>query len=298
MKFKKNAVKIFFALAIAVISIWTFFDFSLQLQNVLTNSTYKTLSEISLHYNKAFVDRIAYNTRTMNVLSGSLHKMCDMSKEEIMRVLQNAVDDGGYTKMIVCNTDGNTLSNDGISINVSHRDYFKKALRGEINISDPLVTTINHDEAIVIAVPICTNKDISGVLFGVYPLETAGEQLLDSTYYSDGYGFIISPDGKILLSSKHKDKLCDEKNLFDFFDKTTFSNFSVSQIKSAMANGESKSFSFKYDGKNRFVTFMPSTVNDWYTFSIASDTLILRQEKVTNKVVLKLLIRIALIVIA
>ncbi|MEG1500992.1 MAG: cache domain-containing protein, partial [Clostridiales bacterium] len=91
---------------------------------------------------------------------------------------------------------------------------------GETNVSEPLISVVSGEESIVIAIPVYNNNQIIGVLFGVYPLVTAGAQLLDFTYYSDGYGFVVSADGTIILSSEHTDKLCDEENLLSFFEKT------------------------------------------------------------------------------
>ncbi|MEG2038093.1 MAG: diguanylate cyclase [Oscillospiraceae bacterium] len=293
MKCKKVCTIVLFTIAIFAISVVTIWDFSMQLQNMLTRETYQTLSEVSKDYNKAFLDRISYNIKTMNVLAGTLDEMQECTKQEAMRILQNAVDDGGFEKMVVCDAKGVSYSNNGISGNVAQREYFKKAMQGITNISQPLISSVNGEECIVIAVPIQNKEDITGVLFGVYPLATAGEQLLDFSYYIEGYGMVVSPNGTILISSKHKDKLTDGKNLFTFFEKTEFKNFSLDELKASMKKGESKSFAFTYNGEKRFVSFTPSKVNDWYTFSLTSDAAMQQEKKATNQIVVGLVFRIS-----
>ncbi|MEG2138852.1 MAG: PAS domain-containing protein, partial [Oscillospiraceae bacterium] len=52
---------------------------------------------------------------------------------------------------------------------------------------------------------------------------------------------------------------------------------------------------FNYQGEHRFVTFTPSTVNDWYTFSVASDKIMLQQQQVTKQIVFRLVLKLALV---
>ncbi|MEG0252332.1 MAG: diguanylate cyclase [Christensenellaceae bacterium] len=295
MKFKENLIRIVLIVAICALSIGTVVNFSFQLHSALTNETYRTLNEVSEHYNKTFSDRIKYNIKTMNVLASGLERMRNQPRTEIIDVLQDAVDDGEFSKMAVCDATGMSFSNGGVSADVSQRSYFQKAMKGEINISDPFASLVNGEDTIVIAVPIYYENEVTGVLLGVYPLATAGTQLLDSTYYSDGYGFVISPDGGIILSSEHDDKLATEKNLFAFFEKAELIDYSVAEIKAAIEKGESNSFAFTYNGDVRYVSFMPSTVNDWYTFSVASDEMIMQQEKATKRVVFQLVFQLILV---
>ncbi|MEG2199704.1 MAG: diguanylate cyclase, partial [Anaerovorax sp.] len=206
---------------------------------------------------------------------------------------QNGVEMGGFLNLAVCDTQGRSYSNNGTLGDSSRRDYFHKAMTGEINISQPLVSAVSGKESIVIAVPIYNQKTIVGVLLGGYPLSVAGSKLLDFTYYSEGYGFIVAPDGTIIISSDHMDKLADERNLFSFFEKVKFKDYSIAEIKEAMKNGESDSFAFTYNGQRRFASFTPSTVNDWYTFSLSSDAAMIQQEKITNEIVRGLILRLA-----
>ncbi|MEG1524391.1 MAG: diguanylate cyclase [Clostridia bacterium] len=292
MKNKKMMIRIIGIVGVFLVAATTVWDFSLQLRHALTRETYRTLSRVSEDYNKAFLDRISYHIKTMKVLAGGLQEMQNQPKQDVMRVLQNAVSDGGFAKMGVCNAKGISYSNEGVLSDVSQREYFLKAMQGETNISEPLTSVFDGEESIVIAVPIHNQQETTGVLFGIYPLTTAGDQLLDFTYYSEGYGFIIAPDGTIILSSNHTDKLANEGNLFSFFEKTSILNYSVSELKTAIKNGESASFTYTYDDEKRFVTFIPSTINDWYTFSMSSDAMMQREKKVTNQIVLKLILRV------
>ncbi|MEF9920079.1 MAG: diguanylate cyclase [Erysipelotrichaceae bacterium] len=297
MSIKKTTINLVFIIIVIVSSALVLWDFSFQLQNTLKKETYRTLDEVSQHYNKTFVDRINHNTITLKVLSDALEAKQNWLPEELSTLLQNAVDDGGYTKLVVSGKDGISYSNCKEVVDINNRDYFVKAMNGESNVTQPMDSLTTGEKTIIISVPIFKDGLSNGILFGVYPISTAGTLLLDSTYYSDGYGFVISPDGSIIFSSKHEDRLSKENNLFHFFSKTEIIDSSIKDLKDIIKNKESKNFEFNYKGEKRFVSLMPSTVNDWYTFSITSDTLMLKQEKATNRVVMVLIIKLILLTI-
>ncbi|MEG0780865.1 MAG: cache domain-containing protein, partial [Oscillospiraceae bacterium] len=295
MKYPKRAVKMLLALTLLAAALLTIWDFSRQTQRALMTETYRTLSEVSKTYSKVFNDRVSATIATMNMMAGHLAAAHDMPKQEIMAILQSAVEEGGFTKMAICGADGVTLSNDGTMVKVSHREYFEKAMAGRADVSDPLTVTANAEESIIISVPIWRQGVVVGALFGGYPLTVAGDHLLDTTYYSQGYGYIISPDGGIILSSDHSDKMVEGKNLLHFFQKTDFTDFSTAALATAMAGGESGSFAYTYHGARRFVSFTPAGINDWYTFSLSSDAPMLRDEKTTTRIVFQLVMKLAVV---
>ncbi|MEG1446457.1 MAG: diguanylate cyclase [Ruthenibacterium sp.] len=293
MKYKKITVRIIGVLLLFAVVMVTIWDFSNQVQHALTSETYRTLSEVSKTYNKVFNDRISNTIATMNMLTNHFAELHSTSKDEVMDILQSAVDAGGFTKMAICGADGVSMSNDGVMADVFQRDYFKKAMSGKADVSEPLTIGTSDEESIIVAVPVRSHGVVKGVLFGGYPLTVAGDHLLDTTYYSEGYGYIVAPSGAIILSSDHSDKMVDGDNLFNFFKKTTFTDFSMAKLATAIANGESGSFAFRYEGQRRFISFTPAHINDWYTFSLSSDAPMLQDEKVNKQIVFRLLIKLA-----
>ncbi|MEG2000041.1 MAG: diguanylate cyclase [Evtepia sp.] len=295
MKYRNIAVKIGSTLVLIVMVVIIIFDFSRQIQRALTAETYRTLSEVSKTYNKVFNDRISATITTMNMLACHLAEVHISSQKETMDILQGAVNEGGFTKMAACDLNGISLSNEGFMTDISHRDYFKKACNGEAYVSQPLTTPSSDEESIIIAVPMRDHGVVTGVLLGGYPLTVAGDHLLDTSYYSQGYGYIVAAEGTIILSSDHSDKMVDGENLLTFFQKTTLVDCSMAEIIAAIAKGESGSFAYIYQGERRFVSFTPTNINDWYTFSLSSDAPMLKDEKVTNQIVFLLVAKLTVV---
>ncbi|MEF9962134.1 MAG: diguanylate cyclase [Erysipelotrichaceae bacterium] len=295
MKIKRASINLIFILTIIIMSITILWDFSFQLQNALKRETYRTLDEVSNHYNKTFVERIEHNKTTLKVLSNTFATKTNWQPKELGAFLNQALLDGGFSKLIVSGVDGISYSNTNEVVDINDRDYFKATLKGESVVTQPIDSQRLIEKTIVISVPIMNGKQSTGILFGLFPISTAGSQLLDSSYYSDGYGYIVSPNGSLIFSSEHKDRLSSEDNLFEFFNKTKLIDCSLKDIKNTMKKNKTLNFEFEYKNEKRFVSLMPSTVNDWYTFSIASDTLMLKQENATNRVVIILVIKLILL---
>ncbi|MEG2188145.1 MAG: cache domain-containing protein, partial [Clostridia bacterium] len=294
MKKKSVWIRVLCVFLLCALCVTTLLDYSQQLQNSLTNETYELLANVSVDYNKSFSDGIACHIKALKVLAGSLVEMHGMTERDMVRVLQNAADNGGFSEMVICDMQGESCSNTGEIKDLSDSKAFKRALKDEADISNPLVELVDGEKHMIITIPIRKEQEMEGVLFALYPLSTAEQSLLNFTYYSDGYGLVTSPDGTIILSSEHADRLADEDNLLTFLAKTKMIDYSVEELALALQNRESKSFAYTYEGQKRYVSFMPSTVNDWSTFSISSDTL-MQQEKWESSIVFyRMIFRIAL----
>ncbi|MEG2203647.1 MAG: hypothetical protein RRY21_00635, partial [Oscillospiraceae bacterium] len=120
MKYKQITIRILCILALLFISVGTIFDFSLQLHQGLRKETFRILADVSEDYNKAVADRTTYTIKTLEVLAGGLSEMQDRPKQDIMRILQNTMERVEFAKTIVCDTAGNSCSNDGTVENITH----------------------------------------------------------------------------------------------------------------------------------------------------------------------------------
>ena len=112
---------------------------------------------------------------------------------------------------VLLDTSGNVLtSNDGAATgNFADRGYFKTAMGGKINISNPLLSRVNNKPVFLAAAPVIHENKTIGVLYFRVDLGQFSESLVDPVkigrrgylYLSDSNGIVFShPDKSKILT--------------------------------------------------------------------------------------------------
>jgi methyl-accepting chemotaxis protein len=103
---------------------------------------------------------------------------------------------------LVADTAGNAITSEGKVLNISDRDYFKKALEGKANISDPIINKLQKEKALLYAVPF---SDSRGNIIGVLALDqkTDGLSLLCSSMLigKNGHPLIIARNTGVVIGA-------------------------------------------------------------------------------------------------
>ena len=117
-------------------------------------------------------EKLQYRLKaTMNLVEmiGTIPRMCDSSTalDEKVERLDKYVKTYDWQSAKIVGLDGITLTD--ATLNVSDRDYFKKALAGETNISDPIHSQSTGELITIVAAPMWEggNKDtkVVGVVY-------------------------------------------------------------------------------------------------------------------------------------
>jgi methyl-accepting chemotaxis protein len=110
---------------------------------------------------------------------------------------------GVYENMALYSPNGNTVfRTDGTSISVADRSYFQKALAGETNISDPLISKATGNIVFVVATPVIEKGQIVGVCAGSVPT-TVFAEIINASNVGSGDGYLINKDGFLITPSNH-----------------------------------------------------------------------------------------------
>lgn len=101
------------------------------------------------------------------------------------------------------------------TLNVSDRDYFRRAIRGEVAISDALISKTTGKPIIVIAIPYRLDGDIKGVFVGALNLSSFSTKFIDPIKMGKtGYAFMIARSG--YLCAHPKDSMIMKERLTDY----------------------------------------------------------------------------------
>lgn len=167
----------------------------------------------------------------------------------------------GSTRLEFVDKSGNIIKPDGTIVNVKERDYFKKAVSGKSNVSDPFVSKSGGDVVIVYAVPIKNSNDIIGVL-----IETKdGNCLSDMTnavkFGKTGYAFMMRKDGTN-IASNNKDLVLKMYNPIEAAKKDSKLQ-PLAEIEKKMGAGETGIGQYSYGGVNKYMGYAPVKGTEW-----------------------------------
>ncbi len=126
------------------------------------------------------------------------------NKEAMVPFLKGATDANKvYESISYADRNGDTVTADGTRLNSVDREYFKRALAGEVFISDPLVSRATNRLVVMVTVPVRANGMITGVLTGVIDFEALSKTLQAVKVGQTGYALVAQKDGLTII---HPDK--------------------------------------------------------------------------------------------
>ncbi len=116
-----------------------------------------------------------------------------------------------YEGIFLLGPDGITIanSNEGV-LDLSGREYFQKGIKGEANISSPVISRNSGIVIISVAVPVIEDGKVVGVLAGAVPMTYVGEMLKSGWVGERGDAYLINQEGLMVTPSRFSEMYIQE----------------------------------------------------------------------------------------
>ena len=159
--------------------------------------------------------------------------------------------------MLPNGTARNVLSNE--EVEVGDRDYQQSALKGNPSISDVLISRTDNIPVVIYAVPIRSNNQVVGVLFGRKDAAVFSEITDNLGYGENGYAYIIGSEG-VLYAHPDREKVMNQDNILEDFDDS-LGYADVGRALNELGIGNDGVINYKISGQNSHmgVTTVEST---------------------------------------
>jgi methyl-accepting chemotaxis protein len=113
------------------------------------------------------------------------------------------------------NPNGAGVTSMGTTAPYGERDYFKKVIATKKSVvSDPAVSKSTGKLAVMLAVPVTNNGQLTGVLVGTFSVERLTSMIKDLKFLDTGYGQLSVDSGTIIAHPKSSE-LIGKLNLRD-----------------------------------------------------------------------------------
>nr|WP_272509074.1 methyl-accepting chemotaxis protein [Clostridium ganghwense] len=180
--------------------------------------------------------------------------------EKMLR-LDNEVKRSGHIAMGIADINGNEKFTNGKTTNIKDREYFKRAIEGNISVSDPIVSQIDNSIIVAYAVPIKNNNEVIGVLTALTDGNVLSEFIKEIKFGTTGQAFMIKNDGTI-IAHRNKDLVINMDNSFENIKKDP-SLKGLVEIEKKMVQGESGVGEYVYNNQHKFVAYAPIESTGW-----------------------------------
>ncbi len=152
--------------------------------------------------------------------------------------------------------DGSYINSSGATGSLADRDYFKKAIKGEAAISDPMLSRSTGHLVTVVAAPVKVDGRVAAVLYGATDMQSITKEVLDVKVGKTGYAYVVQGDGTVIIHP-NKDLVMkynpakDEKNP------------ALAAATQRMMKGEKAVVSYEFMGIHKMMAFAPVPGTKW-----------------------------------
>ncbi|MGB4661244.1 MAG: methyl-accepting chemotaxis protein, partial [Mobilitalea sp.] len=284
MKSIKTKLIVNFSLLILLSSIVLGVIAIISSRSSLTNDAEESLTAIALEDSKLTSSRMETQKRTLEMLAlNEIIQGMDWNQQQPL--LKELVKETDFLDIAVVDMKGNAKYSDGSTSELADRAYIQKALGGESNVSDVIISKVTNQPVIMVAAPIYQSGNIVGALVARRDGNALSDIVDDTGYGEEGYGYIINNLGTVIA---HPDR---EKVLAQFCPieeaKTDATLISLSDLFEKIIAEKNGVSVYKYGGKSLYAGYAPIEGTDWILVITAEEKEVLAAvSKLQNRMIL------------
>ena len=178
--------------------------------------------------------------------------------ENIGPFLQEASQSNGrYETLGYIAPNGMAIDSKGTQVDLGAREYFKRAMKGENVISDPVISPTTGGLVSMVAAPVKSAGKVNGVFFGSVSLNEISQKVAEVKIGKTGYAYMIRGDGLTIANADQslvmKDNPLKNEKLPPTLRKTA----------ERMVQGEAGTTTYEYNGVAKMVGFAPVKSAGW-----------------------------------
>ncbi|WP_026889039.1 methyl-accepting chemotaxis protein [Clostridium beijerinckii] len=262
MKSIKMKLMMSFGILVGIICIGLGIISFMNSSKALKSNLKNTLPEIAKQTASNIQGRIEGELSSLeSIAARSDIKDTNNSADSKIPILSEEVKRTGGIRLSIIDKEGNVTTSEGTHTNVKDKEYFKIALSGKSNVTDPSISKTDGSVVVIYAVPIKNNNEISGVL-----IETRdGNKLSDLTDQvkigQTGTAFMINKSGTTIANS-NRDLVLKMSNIIEEAKKEPKIQ-DLADIESKMITKATGEGEYDYEGENKIVGYAPVQGTDW-----------------------------------
>jgi len=159
-----------------------------------------------------------------------------------------------FETMVLVWPTGRGVTDQGKTVNVSERDYFKEALKGTRVVDEPLVSSVTGNQVVPLAIPINRDGKVVGIMVATLKSNVTDGLIKQIKIAQSGYALMANRNG---LCTVHP-----EKKQVGKLNLNTLGETMPSAMQAAAA-GKSGIVKYQYNGIEKYMAYAPVKHANW-----------------------------------
>ncbi len=186
-----------------------------------------------------------------------------MTLEEKISYFEAEAKRTGYLAFAFADINGNStvFNTERETTNISYRDYFQAALKGQPAVSDLIISNITGELVLIYAAPVYRQGELVGVLYGRRDGHALSEIVSEVNYKNTGYAYMVNNQG-VTVAHKNTNLVLAQDNDIENM-KTDESLRELGELTKHMITRTVGSGTYTYDGVKKIVGYAPIPDTPW-----------------------------------
>ena len=226
----------------------------------ITREAEKTLLSLATEAAKITENSLETQMRTLQTIAGR-EELQTMDWSIQQPTLERVVQRNNFLDIGVVTLDGTAYYSKGTKAQLGDRGYVQKALRGEANISDLLVSRVTNEIVLMYATPIANEGKIVGALIGRADGASLSAITNESGHGDTGYAYMINSQG-VTVAHPDKNRVLNRYNPIEEA-KADASQRSAAAFYQEMVTEKTGVSNYSFQGADLYAGYVPIEDTDW-----------------------------------
>ena len=260
MKSIKTKLVISFSLLVLLSSLALGIVSLMRASEALTAEAEQALASLALEAGRITESRVETQMMSLELLALN-EDMQTMDWELQQPLMQKQVAITNFLDIGVVQPDGTVYYSNGSTSQLGDRSYVQKALSGESNVSDPLLSRVTNEMVLMYATPIERDGQVVGALIGRRDGNALSLIADDTGYGQSGYGYVINSQGTV-IGHPDRDKVINQFNpLKDVENDPSLT--SLANLFNTIIEERQGVSSYSFNNQDLYAGYAPIAGTDW-----------------------------------
>lgn len=183
-------------------------------------------------------------------------------------ILRRHLEETDFLDIAVIEPNGIAHYSSGSTVSLQDRDYVKKALEGQSNVSDVLISKVTGEAALMYVAPIEKKGKVVGALLGRKNGNVLSEITKDTGYGQEGYAYMINRQGTV-VAHPDEQKVMNQWNPIEEVQKDERLK-SLATLFQKILNEKEGVSKYSFEGKDLYTAYTPIKGSDWTFVMVAN----------------------------